>query len=127
MESGLDRWVNFEKSDFVGREALQAEYQVGSQREFVSLTLDDPTDENTDPFGEAVYLSVVKCDGIDAGLVVSAGYGHRVRKSIAMAVVDSDKLSSAKRLSVIVVGREREAHRVFEKALYDPANAKLRD
>ena len=29
FESGLGRWVNFNKDDFVGRAALQAEKQAG--------------------------------------------------------------------------------------------------
>ena len=53
LESGLGRWVKFDKADFVGRAALQAEHQAGSQRQFVTLTLDDPADDNADPFGEA--------------------------------------------------------------------------
>ena len=90
------------------------------------LTLDDPVDGNSDPFGEAVYLSVVQCDGVDSGLVVSAGYGHRVNKSIAMAVVDTDKLVSASQISVAVVGRPRSAHLVPAHALYDLNDEKLR-
>jgi dimethylglycine dehydrogenase len=90
------------------------------------LTLDDPVDGNTDPFGEAVYLSVVQCDGVDSGLVVSSGYGHRVNKSIAMAVVDTDKLASASQITVTVLGRPRAAHLVPAHALYDPNNEKLR-
>ena len=126
LESGLGRWVKFDKADFVGRSALQAEHQAGSKRQFAMLTLDDPVDGNSDPFGEAVYLSVVQCDGVDSGLVVSAGYGHRVNKSIAMAVVDTEKLVSASQISVAVVGRPRSAHLVPAHALYDLNDEKLR-
>ena len=130
LESGLGRWVKFDKPEFVGRAALQAEHQAGAQRQFVTLTLDDPADDQTgdkpDAFGEAVYLSVVQCDGVDAGLVVSAGYGHRVGASIAMAVIDSDKLSASEHITVTVLGRQREAHLVPSHVLYDPQNEKLR-
>jgi len=124
LESGLSRWVNFNKDDFVGRAALQAEKQAGSQREFVTLTLDDPDDDA--PFGEAVYLSNVSIDGVDAGLVVSAGYGHRVGASIAMAVVDRQALAKAKDISVLVLGRQRRATVVEGHVLYDPENAKMK-
>ena len=126
LESGLGHWVKFEKDDFIGRAPLQAEHQAGSQRQFVMLTLDDPVDGNADPFGEAVYLSVVQCDGVDSGLVVSSGYGHRVDKSISMAVVDTDKLASASQITVTVLGRPRAAHLASAHALYDPNNEKLR-
>jgi dimethylglycine dehydrogenase len=78
------------------------------------------------PFGEAVYLSNVSIDGVDAGLVVSAGYGHRVGASIAMAVVDRQALAKAKDISVLVLGRKRRATVVKGHVLYDPENAKMK-
>ena len=68
----------------------------------------------------------MRIDGNDAGLVVSAGYGHRVGKSIAMAVVDSRMLASGGAISVDVLGRERVAHQVAGDVLYDPDNAKMK-
>ena len=124
LESGLGRWVNLNKDDFVGKAALQAEHQAGAKQTFITLTLDDPTDG--EPFGEAVYLSTVQINGNDAGLVVSAGYGHRVGKSIAMAVVDSKMLEAGGSLTVDVLGRERAAHRVEGDVLYDPTNERMK-
>ncbi|MDC0062608.1 FAD-dependent oxidoreductase [Candidatus Puniceispirillum sp.] len=124
LESGLGRWVNFNKEDFVGRTALQSESQAGSGREFVTLVLDDPEDDG--PFGEAVYLSSVVIDGADAGLVVSSGYGHRVGASIAMAVIDRKSLKSGSDISVQVLGRPRRATLIEGHVLYDPENTKMK-
>ena len=124
LESGLGRWVNFNKEDFVGRVALQSETQAGSDREFVTLVLEDPEDDG--PFGEAVYLSSVVIDGADAGLVVSCGFGHRVGASIAMAVIDRKALRSASDISVNVLGRPRRATLVEGHVLYDPENIKMK-
>ena len=124
LESGLGRWVNFNKEDFVGRAALQSESQAGSDREFVTLVLEDPEDDG--PFGEAVYLSSVVIDGADAGLVVSCGFGHRVGASIAMAVVDRKALKSGSDISVNVLGRLRRATLVEGHVLYDPENIKMK-
>jgi len=124
LESGLGRWVNFNKEDFVGRVALQSESQAGSDREFVTLVLEDPEDDG--PFGEAVYLSSVVIDGADAGLVVSCGFGHRVGASIAMAVVDCKALKSDSDISVNVLGRPRRATLVEGHVLYDPENIKMK-
>ncbi|XDZ62813.1 FAD-dependent oxidoreductase [Alphaproteobacteria bacterium LSUCC0396] len=124
LESGLGRWVNFNKDDFVGRTALQAEQQAGSKNEFVTLVLDDPDDG--EPFGDAVYLSSVVIDGNVAGLVLSGGYGHRVGASIAMAVVDCGALRAAKDISVLVLGRSRRAVLVDGHVLYDPENIKMK-
>ncbi len=124
LESGLGRWVNFDKATFVGRAALQAEFQAGCGRDFITLVLDDPDDDG--PFGEAVYLSSVYIDGVVAGLVVSAGYGHRVGASIAMAVVDRDAVATAQDISVLVLGRQRRARLIDGGVLYDPSNSKLK-
>ncbi|MEK9800577.1 MAG: glycine cleavage T C-terminal barrel domain-containing protein, partial [Alphaproteobacteria bacterium] len=124
LESGLGRWVNFDKPDFVGRTSLLTEYQAGTKREFVTLTLDDP--EDGEAFGEAVYLSTVLVDGVSAGLVVSAGYGHRVGKSIAMAVLDKDAVAKGGAISVDVLGRKRAAKIVDGGVLYDPDNSRMK-
>ena len=124
LESGLERWVNFGKEEFVGRERLLAEHQAGAKRQFVTLTVDDP--EDGEPFGEAVYLSTVNADNRAAGLVVSAGYGHRTRKSIAMAVLDKDTIFADAQLSITVLGRKRTAHLVDGGVLYDPDNARMK-
>ncbi|MDA7598974.1 FAD-dependent oxidoreductase [Alphaproteobacteria bacterium] len=124
LESGLERWVNLNKDDFTGKAALQSEHQAGASKRFVTLTLDDPSDG--EPFGEAVYLSTVSINGEDAGLVVSAGYGHRVQKSIVMAVVDRAMLEAGGAMTVTVLGRERTAHLVDGGILYDADNAKMK-
>ncbi len=124
LESGLGRWVNFNKEDFVGRAALQSESQAGSGREFVTLVLDDPEDDG--PFGEAVYLSSVVIDGADAGLVVSSGYGHRIGASIAMAVIDRKSFKCGSDISVHVLGRPRRATLIKGNVLYDPENTKMK-
>jgi dimethylglycine dehydrogenase len=136
LESGLGRWVKFDKDDFVGKASLMAEHQAGTKRHFVTLTLDDPVTDSGDgtlgePFGEAVYLSTVNIDNKSAGLVVSAGYGHRVEKSIAMAVIDADALDDnvlggEKPISVLVLGKERRAHIVEGGVLYDPDNSRMK-
>jgi dimethylglycine dehydrogenase len=124
LESGLARWVSLGKADFVGKAALAAEHQAGPKHGFVTLTIDDPADG--EPFGEAVYLSTVLVDGDAAGLVVSAGYGHRTGHSIAMAVVDSGALAQGGQFSVDVLGRERRAHLVAGDVLYDPQNERMK-
>ena len=124
LESGLARWVNLGKEDFVGKAALASELQAGPKHGFVTLTIDDPADG--EPFGEAVYLSTLLVDGNAAGLVVSAGYGHRTGHSIAMAVVDSGVLAQGGQFSVDVLGRERRANLVAGDVLYDPQNERVK-
>ena len=125
LESGLGRWVNLNKDDFVGKAALQAEMQRGASKAFVTMTVEDPTDGA--PFGDAVYLSPIQSDGKDVGLVVSAGYGHRVGKSIAYGVIEKSAIdASLSNLSISVLGRDRKAAIVEGDALYDAGHEKVR-
>ena len=125
LESGLSRWVNTSKDAFIGKAALQAEEQRGCKRRFVTLTLDDPADG--EPFGEAIYLSPISVNGAEAGLVVSAGYGHRVGASIAYGVIDESAFNGGgEQIEVLVLGRGRKAAIVEGGILYDPENARLR-
>ena len=106
LECGLERWVKLEKPHFVGRDALLAAGAPG--RCFVMLALDAPEDGL--PAGDAVYLSPVLAAGEAAGLVLAGGYGHRMRESIAFAVVDKGALERP--LSVSVLGRCRRARMI---------------
>ena len=124
LQSGLERWINFKKETFIGKEALEKEKRVGLTSHFITIVLDDPKDEQ--PFGEAIYLSPVFIGDTYLGPIVSAGFGHRVKKSIAMAIIDIRFLDiENKQLYVEVLGRKRKAS-IVEKALYDPENIKLK-
>ena len=125
LESGLERWVKTDKEDFIGRSALMAEQQRGASRRFVAMVLDDP--DGTEPFGEAVYLSSIRSDEKDIGLIVSAGYGHRVGKSIAYGIVDEEAFANGNpSLQVEVLGRMRHAHIIDDGVLYDADNARVK-
>jgi len=128
FDAGLRRWVHFSKPEFTGRAALAA-IKDAPARNLVTLALDDPEDGNTD-FGEAVYLSSVFNDASGseiAGLVLSAGYGHRTQKSLALAVLEAGEDASIGRtLMVEVVGRNRRAKIIGHGTIYDADNALLK-
>ena len=124
LESGLGRWVDFDKGDFIGRDALAAESKRGGSKRFVVLVLDEVADGAG---GDAIYLSSILNDGNDVGLVVSAGYGHRVEKSIAYGIVDDAIFADgAPSLEVEVLGVRRSAQLVEGGVLYDAGNERLK-
>ncbi|MBH69274.1 MAG: dimethylglycine dehydrogenase [Rhodospirillaceae bacterium] len=125
FESGLERWINLDKNDFVGKAALLDELKSGLKRRFVVMTLEDPEDDK--PFGEAVYLSTVLVNNKPSGLVISGGYGHRVKKSIAMAVIEKRVISQYDLIQVDVLGRKRRAQLVPGNILYDPNNRRIKE
>ena len=118
-QTGMDRWIDWDKGDFVGREAALAERDSeGPSQVIVTLEVDA---EDADASG---YEPIWK-DGKLVGFVTSGGYGYTVGKSLAMAMVDSDLTAEGTELTVHIVGAERTA-RVIAASPYDPTAKAMR-
>ena len=118
-ETGMDRWIAWDKGDFIGREAAVAERDGnGPNRKVVTLEIDAA---NADASGyEPVWQ-----DGDLVGFVTSGAYGHTVGKSLAMAMINRDVAMEGTELAVHVVGVERAA-RVIPQSPYDPDGKAMR-
>jgi len=118
-QTGMDRWIDWSKSDFNGKAAALAERDGnGPAQVVVPLEVEA---ENADASG---YEPVWK-DGKMVGFVTSGGYGHTVGKSLAMAMVDVAAAGEGTELSVHVVGVERKA-KVIALSPYDPTGKVMR-
>jgi dimethylglycine dehydrogenase len=118
-ETGMDRWIHWEKPDFIGRDAALAERAAnGPGRRLVTLEV-APGDADASGY-EPVWK-----DGKLAGFVTSGGYGHTVGASLAMALVDRDLAVPGTELSTHVVGVERAAT-VIAPSPWDPDGARMR-
>ena len=117
IEAGLDRFVNFDKGDFIGRDALVAQREQGATRGLACLVIDA---EDCDAHG----YEPVRARGEVIGYVAAGGYGPVVEKSIALAYLPTEFLAPGTELTVDLVGKERKAT-VVEQPLYDPDNKKL--
>jgi dimethylglycine dehydrogenase len=117
--TGLDRWIDFNKGEFTGRAAAleEREKNTAPQR-LVTLEVDA---EDADASG---YEPLWK-DGRRVGYVTSGGYGHSVRKSLAMALVEHDFIEPGTELTCHVVGQERPA-RVIPPSPHDPGGKRMR-
>ena len=116
--SGLDRFIAFDKGEFIGREAALAERGAGPAQRLVLLSI-DAADADVTGF-EPVWQGARK-----VGFVTSGAYGHYVEQSLALAYVDTAVAEEAAPLSVHVVG-ERRAGRILTEPPYDPKGLKLR-
>ena len=117
--TGMDRWIDWEKSGFIGRDAALAERDGnGPAQRLVTL---DVAANGADASG---YEPVWSGDR-RVGFVTSGGYGHTVGKSLAMALVDSDLAEVGTDLSVHIVGIERDTN-IIAPSPYDPAGAVMR-
>ncbi len=118
-ETGMDRWIAWDKGDFVGRDAAITERDGnGPAKTLVTLEV-DATDADASGF-EPVWEN-----GQKIGFVTSGGYGHTVDKSLAMALIDPAYAAAGTDLSVHVVGAERAA-RVIAPSPYDPTGKAMR-
>ncbi|WP_127557094.1 GcvT family protein [Nioella ostreopsis] len=116
--TGMDRWIAWDKGDFVGREAALAERDAGARQVIVTLEV-DATDADASGY-EPVWQ-----DGRRVGFVTSGGYGHTVGKSLALAMVDRGAAAEGTDLTVHIVGQECKAT-VIAPSPYDPAGGAMR-
>ena len=114
IESGLDRFVNLAKDDFIGKQALLAQLENKPAKLFASLIVDCETASAHS--GDPVFSGDTQ-----VGTVTSGGYGFRVDKNIAYAFIDSQFAAIGTQLSVAIIGDHYSAT-VVEPVLYDPEN-----
>jgi dimethylglycine dehydrogenase len=115
---GFDRFVDFEKANFVGRDAALADREAQQPHKLVALEIDS---SDADAWG---YEPVWFRDEF-AGFVTSGAYGHCVQKSLALAYVKTPFLESSNELSVHIVDERRPA-RILAEPPYDPRASKMR-
>ena len=115
FELGLDRLVNLDSEvNFIGKEALRKIKEVGVKRKQVGLELDcKPLNgPNT------TFWSIHK-DGKKIGKVTSAVYSPRLKKNIALAMVEINQSEIGNKLKVNISDGEISCV-VVEKPFYDP-------
>ncbi|WP_421696231.1 GcvT family protein [Aestuariivirga sp.] len=114
LESGLGFLVKPEGRIFIGRDAM-----LNRSPNWDMVLLEVDTEDSVEPF----YSHTVFCEGRPVGIVTSGAFGHRVRKSLALAFLrEPDKREG---LTVKLLGRERPA-RILSTPPYDPQNLKLK-
>jgi dimethylglycine dehydrogenase len=117
-ETGLDRFIDFDKADFVGRAAAIAERSAGPKRRFVVMEVDTADADVTG------YESIMK-DGAAVGYVTSGAFGHCVGKSLAAGYVPTALARDGERFAIDILG-ETCAATVRLEPLIDPKGLQLR-
>ncbi|MEM8877837.1 MAG: glycine cleavage T C-terminal barrel domain-containing protein, partial [Pseudomonadota bacterium] len=117
--TGMDRWIAWDKSNFVGKTAAIAERDGnGPPQVLVTMEVDSPD-------ADASGFEPVWSNGSRIGFVTSGGYGHTVGKSLAMALIEPDYADHGTELKTHIVGAERGA-RVIPPSPYDPDGQAMR-
>jgi dimethylglycine dehydrogenase len=118
FEARLERFVNLDKPDFIGKQALLEQFERGPRKLLVSMTVD--CDIASAHGGDPVFAGEQQ-----VGSVTSAGYGHRVQRNIAYAYVNPDIANVGTELELGILG-DKYAAVVVEPILYDPENQRVR-
>jgi dimethylglycine dehydrogenase len=118
FEAALDRFVAMQKPDFIGREGLLRARDAGPRRKLSTLVVDAAD-------ADVIADEPIWRDGKVIGWVTSGGYGHSVRKSIALGYVAVEQHDPLAAYAVEILGELRPA-RIAEQALFDPSGSRMR-
>jgi dimethylglycine dehydrogenase len=118
FETGLDRFVDMTKPDFVGRAALEACRNAGPHKQLVTLHVQGDTAP------AHAGASVMLGDQV-VGTVTSGDWGHRVGKNLAYAFVDPAQATLGSRMEIDIIGVRTPAE-VIARCQYDPTHQIVR-
>ncbi len=119
LESGLDRFISMKKPGFHGRDALLAWQEKGFANRLVTMEVHGVTDADARG-SEAIYQG----DEV-VGRATSGGYGWRVQKSLALAMVRPDLATVGTELEIMILGKRHKAT-IIADSPFDPDNNALR-
>ncbi len=120
-ESGLDRFVHPNKGVFLGRDALVAGREKGLNWNFVTLEVHGVTEKDSDARGsEPIYAK-----GKLIGRATNGGFGWRVNKSLALAMVNPEHAAAGTELEIKILDKMFKVT-VIPESPYDPDNNTLR-
>ncbi len=117
-EAGLERFVDVGKPDFVGREAVLRDREIGPARRLVTFVVDASE-------ADAIGDEPVWHDGTVVGWITSGGYGHCVGKSLALGYVPAAIGSAASGFEIEILGERRSAS-IAPRPVQDPLGERMR-
>lgn len=115
---GLDKFIAFEKENFIGKEAALKEKSNPPTQRLVQLAVD-----TTDT--DCRMLDPIWHNGKLVGSVTSGAYGHHTGLSLALGYVEAEIAALKPELVVHVVGEPKKA-RILAASPYDPSGKRLR-
>jgi len=117
-QCGLDRYVDYGKAEFIGRDAALRDRDAPPADRLVLLRIDAA-------HADASGYEPVRLAGRRVGYITSGAYGHHVGTSLALAYVEREALASGEPLTVDLIGTPHPA-RALTSVPYDPTGARLR-
>ena len=120
FESSMDRFIQTDKENFLGKESLLAWQKKNNQSRLVTLEVDEIKD------ADVLGNNAVTIDGQLIGRATGGNFGYRVNKSLALAMLDIEKAEVGTSCSIDILGEIHPAT-VIADSPFDPKNERLRD
>ena len=117
-ETGLDRFVDLRKNDFIGRDEAMRERDAPPGRRLCTFAVDA---HDADVWADEPIFSAEKI----VGFVTSGGYAHYSDKSIALGFVPVEMIAAGAEFTVEILG-ERRAARLVREPVLDPRGERMR-
>ncbi|NIZ15044.1 FAD-dependent oxidoreductase, partial [Phaeobacter sp. HF9A] len=118
-ETGLDRFISFEKPvDFIGRSAVEDERNKGATRKLCAFEV-RAEDADVTAY-EPIWL-----EGSVVGFCTSGGYSHSAQKSIALGFVPTERAQAGLEVEIEILGKKQPA-RLITTPLFDADNSRMR-
>ncbi|MCP4461123.1 MAG: FAD-dependent oxidoreductase [Cytophagales bacterium] len=118
IEADMERFVKYDKEDFIGKEELlkRKEEELHLKLVYAEVAEGDSDIRGGEPIyhGESVI-----------GMTTSGGYGHTVKKHLIFGYVVPEKAIPGSTFDIEILA-ERYSATVLEAPIYDPQNLKLR-
>jgi dimethylglycine dehydrogenase len=120
FEAGLDRFIDLNKADFIGKAAAVAEKASGGTLRRVSFSV---AALDADVLGDEPIWH----DGKVIGWITSGGYGHFVDRSLAQGYVPVARAGELRTgaFEIEILGERRKAS-ILSEPLFDPEGARMR-
>lgn len=117
-ETGLDRFIDWKRNDFIGYGPAAAERDAPPARQLVTFVV-EAEDADVTAY-EPVFIN-----GEVVGFCTSGGYSHHMGQSVAYALVPRTAVTDGLEVEIELLGKRRKARRVTESG-FDPDGARLR-
>ena len=118
VEADMERFVGYDKEDFLGKAATLKVKQAGVTTRLVYFEV---AAGDCDVHGGEPVLA----DGRVVGVTTSGGYGHATGKSLGFAYVEPGLAAPGSEFEIDLLGAPRAA-KVLAEPAYDPKNERLR-
>lgn len=116
LTAGLDRFIKFDKPDFIGKEALLKEKSSGSPKTMIAFAMED----RAVPRG---HYPIMNANGDVIGEVTHGTFSPAMQKSVGLGYVEPGEFAPGDKIAVLIRNKSWPAV-IVEKPFYQKKSGK---